>query len=174
MILISNFPQIKQCSLWWRHQMETYSALLALCAGTSPVTGEFPAQRPVTRSFDVSFICAWINGWANNRETGETQSRSLWRHRNVCPYPVPWQSPPPCPVSSRPVRCQQTKRSPDGCGGHAPWTTLSGYRFPLRPHDVRDRLTNHCEEINTSCINIQIFNSDLKGANVRSIHKQAI
>ena len=40
---------------WWRHQMETFSALLALCAENSPVTGEFPAQRPVTRSFDVFF-----------------------------------------------------------------------------------------------------------------------
>ena len=30
-------------------------ALLAICAGNSPVTGEFPAQRPVTRSFDVFF-----------------------------------------------------------------------------------------------------------------------
>ena len=40
---------------WWRHQMGTFSALLAICAGNSPVTGEFPAQRPVTRSFDVSF-----------------------------------------------------------------------------------------------------------------------
>ena len=38
---------------WWRHQMETFSAFLALCAGNSPVTGEFPAQRPVTRSFRV-------------------------------------------------------------------------------------------------------------------------
>ena len=28
---------------WWRHQMETFSALLALCAGNSPVTGEFPS-----------------------------------------------------------------------------------------------------------------------------------
>ena len=35
--------------------METFSALLALCAGNSPVSGEFPAQRPVTRSFDVFF-----------------------------------------------------------------------------------------------------------------------
>ena len=42
-------------TLWWRHQMETFSALLALCAGNSPVTGEFPSQRPVTRSFDVFF-----------------------------------------------------------------------------------------------------------------------
>ena len=29
-------------SSWWRHQMETFSLLLALCAGNSPVTGEFP------------------------------------------------------------------------------------------------------------------------------------
>ena len=40
---------------WWRHQMETFSALLALCAGNSLVTGEFPAERLVTRSFDVFF-----------------------------------------------------------------------------------------------------------------------
>ena len=51
--------------------METLSALLAICAGNSPVPGEFPAQRPVTRSFDVSLICVWINGWVNNRDAGE-------------------------------------------------------------------------------------------------------
>ena len=39
---------------WWR-KMETFSALLVFCAGNSPVTGEFPAQRPVSRSFDVFF-----------------------------------------------------------------------------------------------------------------------
>ena len=41
------------CSTWWRHQMETFSALRT--------------QRPVTQSFDV-LICAWINRWVNNRE----------------------------------------------------------------------------------------------------------
>ena len=41
---------------WWRHEMETFSALLALCEGNSPATVEFPAQRPVTRSFDVFFV----------------------------------------------------------------------------------------------------------------------
>ena len=41
--------------IWWRHQMEAFSALLAICAGNSPGPGEFPAQRPVTRSFDVFF-----------------------------------------------------------------------------------------------------------------------
>ena len=51
-------------------------ALLAICAGNSPVHGEFPAQRPVTRSFDVILICAWTNGWVNNRVSGD-----LWCHR---------------------------------------------------------------------------------------------
>ena len=58
---------------WWHHQMETSSALLVLCAVNSPVTGEFPSQRPVTRSFDFA---PWINGWVNNREAGD-----LRRHR---------------------------------------------------------------------------------------------
>ena len=35
--------------------METFSVLLAIRAGNSPVTGEFPSQSPVTRSFDVYF-----------------------------------------------------------------------------------------------------------------------
>ena len=35
--------------------METFFALLVICAGISPVAGEFPAERPVTRSFDVFF-----------------------------------------------------------------------------------------------------------------------
>ena len=40
---------------WWRHQLETFSELLILCTGNSPVTGDFPAQRPVTRNFDIFF-----------------------------------------------------------------------------------------------------------------------
>ena len=41
--------------------METFSALLALCAGNSPVIYEFPAQRPVMRNFDVFFdLCLTI------------------------------------------------------------------------------------------------------------------
>ena len=51
--------------------METFSALLAICAENSPVPGEFPAQRPVTRSFDVFFDLRLNNGWVNNREAGD-------------------------------------------------------------------------------------------------------
>ena len=69
---------------WWRHQMETFSALLAICAGNSPVPGEFPTQRPVTWSFDVFFDLRqnkrlskqWWGWWF------KTPSRPLWRHRN--------------------------------------------------------------------------------------------
>ena len=43
----------------------------ALCEGNSPATGEFPSQRPVTRSFDVLFDMRWINGWVNNRVAGD-------------------------------------------------------------------------------------------------------
>ena len=70
---------------WWRHQMETFSALLAISAGNSPVSGEFPAQRPVTWSFDVFFDLRpykrltkhWRSWWF------ETPSWSLWRQCNV-------------------------------------------------------------------------------------------
>ena len=51
--------------------MKTFSALLAICAGNSPVPGEYPAQRPVTRSFDVFFDLRLINGWVNNRKAGD-------------------------------------------------------------------------------------------------------
>ena len=67
---------------WWRHQMETYPALLAIYAGNSPATGEFPTQRPVTRSFDVFFDLS-LNKRLSKQWRGwwfETHSRSLWRH----------------------------------------------------------------------------------------------
>ena len=62
---------------WYRHQMETFSVLLALCEGNSPVTGEFPSQRPVARNFDVFFDLR-LNKWltVNNRDAGD-----LRRHR---------------------------------------------------------------------------------------------
>ena len=61
---IRHWTQTWHAIAWWRHQMETFSALLAICAGNSPVTGEFPAQRPVTHSFDV-FLAATkqLNEW---------------------------------------------------------------------------------------------------------------
>ena len=51
--------------------METFSALLAICGGNSPVTGEFPAQRPVTRIFDAFFDLCLNKRLKNNREAGD-------------------------------------------------------------------------------------------------------
>ena len=64
--------------------MGTFSALLAICAGNSPVPGEFPTQRPVTRSFDIFFICARINGWVNNGEAGDLRrNHAHYAHYDV-------------------------------------------------------------------------------------------
>ena len=72
-------------SPWWRHQMETFSALLAICAGNSPISGEFPAQRPVTRSFGVFFDLR-LNERLSKHSWGwwlETPSCPLWRQSNA-------------------------------------------------------------------------------------------
>ena len=64
--------------------METFSALLAICAGNSPVPGEYPAQRPVRRSFDVFFDLR-LNQKLSKQSWGwwfETLPRPLRRHCN--------------------------------------------------------------------------------------------
>ena len=72
--------------MWWRHQMETFSALLALCAGDSPGSPvNLTSQRPVTLSFDVFFdklLSKQSWGWWS-----ETPSRSLWRHCSAMDSP---------------------------------------------------------------------------------------
>ena len=69
------------CS-WWRHQMETMSALLALCAG-NPRGGHqcFPLTK--SRDAELSLICAWINGWISNQKAGD-----LRRHLAHCDFTV--------------------------------------------------------------------------------------
>ena len=66
---------------WWRHQMETFSALLALCARNSPVPVNSPHKGQWRGTLMFSLICAWINDWVNNHEAGD-----LRRHR--CHYDV--------------------------------------------------------------------------------------
>ena len=79
----------KWSNLCWRHQMEPFSAILALCEGNPPVAGGFPHKgqwSPVAGVFPhkgqwcgtliFSLICVWTNGSANNRDAGD-----LRRHR---------------------------------------------------------------------------------------------
>ena len=70
---------------WCRLQMETFSALPALCAGNSPVTGEFLSQRPATQSFDVFFALRRNKRWSKHSSNWwfETSTCPLWRHCNV-------------------------------------------------------------------------------------------
>ena len=64
--------------------MKTFSALLSICAGNSPVTGEFPSQRPVTRGLDAFFdLC--LNKRLSKQLISRwfvTPSRPLWHHCN--------------------------------------------------------------------------------------------
>ena len=76
---------IKARNSRWRHQKETFSALLAICAENSSVPGEFLAQRPVTRSFDV-FFDVRLNKQLSKQSWGwwlETPLRPLWHQSNV-------------------------------------------------------------------------------------------
>ena len=62
-----------------------FSALLTLCARSSPVTGEFPPQKPVTRNFDVFFDLRLnkLLSTQSRHRWFETPWRALWRHCNV-------------------------------------------------------------------------------------------
>ena len=66
----------------WRLQMDTFSALLALCEGNPAVTGGFPLQWPVTWSFDVFFDLRLDKRLSkqSRRQWFETPSHPLWRH----------------------------------------------------------------------------------------------
>ena len=68
---------------WWRHQMKTFSVLLAVCEGNPPVTGGFPShKRPVTWSFAIFFDVGMGNRLSKQSKCGwfETPWPSLWRH----------------------------------------------------------------------------------------------
>ena len=110
--------------------METFSVLLAICAGNSPATGEFPAQRPVTRSFDVFFYLR-LNERLNKQSWGwwfATPSHPLYPHSNGLPFPLPSQ--------------RRIKVSWQRCGG-ASW--LNWWLTPtLRwRHNECDGVSNH-------------------------------
>ena len=102
--------------IWWRHQMKTFSALLAIWAGNSPVPGEFPAQSDTEL---WCFLRSALNQRLSKQSWGwrfETPSRPLWRHCNEvvswvvgCLYtshvgcrfiPPPPPPPPPTPLES--------------------------------------------------------------------------
>ena len=124
---------------WWRHQMETFSALLTLCAGNSPVTGEFPSQRPVTQSFDVFFDL-------------RLDERASWRLKsNVTQLFVESCLPPLCLLQKNlklSITLHSWKESTDNyfmcitkgkqCGKPFPVMTLSWYTIKYLASDPRN------------------------------------
>ena len=84
-VTLEYFCNIPRIGPWWRHQMETVSTLLAICAGNALVTGELPTPRPVPRCFDAFFDLrlnkrlskqCWV--WRF-----ETPWGPLWRHHDA-------------------------------------------------------------------------------------------
>ena len=83
-----------------RHDIEMTSTIMTSSNGNifrvpghlCRVTGEFPAQRPVTWSFDVFFDLG-LNKRFSKQSWGwwfETPMRSLWRHCNAT-FMTPWK-----------------------------------------------------------------------------------
>ena len=72
---------------WWRHQMETFSALLAFCAGNSPVTlVNSPHKGQWREALIFSLICVWNNSWVNNGDAGDLRHNRV--HFDVIVTPV--------------------------------------------------------------------------------------
>ena len=78
-VILNNFGRILRSqnyrydpyTPWWRHQMETFSVLLALCARNhgSPVNS--PHKGLWRGALMFSLICVWRYDWVNNRVVGE-------------------------------------------------------------------------------------------------------
>ena len=78
--------------------MQTFSVLLALCVGNSPVPVNSPHKGQWRGALMFSLICVWINGWVNNGKAGD-----LRRYRahydvtvmfvDVITYPRPTPNP---------------------------------------------------------------------------------
>ena len=87
------------CMAWWRNQMETFSALLAICAGIhrSPVNSPRKGQRRGALMF--SLICVWINSWVNNREAGDLRRCRAHYDVTVMDHSIS-TNPPKCKVTS--------------------------------------------------------------------------
>ena len=77
---LSSNPFETDFTIWWRHKMEAFFALL------SPVTGEFPHKGQWRRALMFSLVSAWINSWVNNRDAGDLRRHGA--HYRVAV--VPW------------------------------------------------------------------------------------
>ena len=137
--------------------METFSALLAFCVGNSLVTGEFPAQRPVTRSFDVFFDLRLNKHFSKESSDWwfEMPSHSLWLHCNVKSLTV-------LSSSRQLFLCFQQLRS-------SQWNYLNittSMKVLCHMNTKRNNVSIHIRQKQNSIIN---YNQELSGVIFKSI-----
>ena len=100
-----------------------------LCAGNSLETSEFPAQRPVTRSFDVFFDLRWTNSWVNTCDVDDKR-----RHRTLCDVTVMYCSKV---FTKRGIHWSVTLKGDV-------WNVFVGLNFDLHPTLVIVTCSIHC------------------------------
>ena len=139
---------------WWRYQIETFSALLAICEGNSPVTGEFPHKGQWRGSLTFSLICAWINGWANNRDAGDLRRDvTAMTHRLPGPGRYSWmRTDVPQSLSSTIPLFTSPYVSRSRCS-----PTLYSV-VPFSPHEVRPMFPSLCVS-QSLCFPVPMFSS---------------
>ena len=71
------------------NMMTSCSALLVLCEGNSPITGEFSSQRPVMWSLMFFLISTWTNGWVNDRDVSDLRCHHVHYEGKRRPFSVP-------------------------------------------------------------------------------------
>ena len=141
-------PHVKDWDVTWSsNQMESFSVLLVLCAGNSPVTSEFHAQRPVTRSFNVFFdLC--LNKHLSKQSWGwwfETLSHPLWHHSNESWVPEVLEV---CGVNLYRI-CFLSKKKPNLILFHCvsneldEWHLMYSYVYLLQEQNAQNNVRNN-------------------------------
>ena len=86
-------PHPSLWNTWWRHQMETFSALLAICAGIHRglVNSHHPHNSQWRGTSMFSLICAWIHGWVNNHKAGDLRHYCVHYDVSVMSHSKSWK-----------------------------------------------------------------------------------
>ena len=144
----SEFPGSRGVIPWWRHQMETFSALLAICAGNS--LGNSPHKGQWRGALMFSLICVWIYGWVNNRVAGDLRC-----YYNVIVVPE---------IMVNPAQKQpNTEQYFEGCSA-----SITVSNFPMYDPYYASLNQSHCIAI--ACINLRLLTKKYFGKHQDIFH----
>ena len=147
--------------------METFSALLALCAGNSPVPVNSPHKGQWRGALMFSLIYAWINDWVNNREAGDLRRQR--GHYDVIvmltvPLTVPWGS--HSPISNRKFRQSHLGKVHHEMRTHTRWLIL---KFRVgKPRDMclvfpnRSKIWQTPQHCSCRCVPVKVHSDVIK------------